>query len=160
MKRYLLTLCLALVLGDAQAVEVERNSLGMAFVKLPGGEFLMGSDEAPEALASAYPELPKERFSQLQDEGPVHRVRITRSFWMGQHEVTVGQFRRFVEASGHVPESVADGTGGYGWRADYDPATTKRGDAFEGRDPRYSWRNPGFAQGEDHPVVNVTWNDA
>ena len=144
----------------AHAADVERNSLGMAFVKLPAGEFLMGSDEAPESLALAYPQLPTSRFAKLDDEGPVHRVRITRSFWMGQHEVTVGQFGRFVEASGYVPESVADRTGGYGWRADYDPATTKRGDAFEGRDPRYSWRNPGFTQGEDHPVVNVTWNDA
>jgi len=161
MKRCLLILYL--VMGcTAQASEIEavRNSLGMAFVKLPAGEFMMGSDEKPETLAAAYPQLPKERFAKLGDEGPVHRVRITRSFWMGQHEVTVGQFRRFVEASGYVPESIADGTGGYGWRADYDPATTKRGDAFEGRDPRYSWRNPGFAQGDDHPVVNVTWNDA
>nr|WP_225617097.1 formylglycine-generating enzyme family protein [Variovorax sp. 38R] len=132
----------------------------MAFVRLPTGEFLMGSDEAPEALARDYPELPKERFTQLADEGPVHKVRITRAFWMGQHEVTVGQFRRFLEASGHVPESVADGTGGYGWRADYDPATTRRGDAFEGRAPRYSWRNPGFEQDDNHPVVNVSWNDA
>jgi formylglycine-generating enzyme required for sulfatase activity len=148
--------------GGARAddLTVERNSLGMALVRLPAGEFLMGSDEPPEALARDYPELPKERFTQLADEGPVHKVRITRAFWMGRHEVTVGQFRRFLEASGHVPESVADGTGGYGWRADYDPATTRRGDAFEGRDPRSSWRNPGFAQGDDHPVVNVSWNDA
>ncbi|MDY0107464.1 MAG: SUMF1/EgtB/PvdO family nonheme iron enzyme, partial [Giesbergeria sp.] len=58
------------------------------------------------------------------------------------------------------PESEADGTGGYGYNPAYDPATTARGDAFEGRNPRYSWRNPGFAQGDDHPVVNVTWNDA
>ncbi len=136
------------------------NSLGMAFVKIPAGEFLMGSDESPESLARAYPQLPRERFELLQDEGPVHRVRITKAFWMGRHEVTVGQFRRFVEASGYVPESEADGTGGYGWRADYNPSTTRRGDAFEGRDKRYSWRNPGFPQGEDHPVVNITWNDA
>ncbi|WP_309972443.1 formylglycine-generating enzyme family protein [Variovorax guangxiensis] len=158
MKRCLLIL--AIVFVGAQAAEGERNSLGMAFVKLPAGEFLMGSDETPESLARVYPQLPTRRFDQLDDEGPVHRVRITRSFWMGQHEVTVGQFRRFVEASGYVPESVADRTGGYGWNADYDPATTKRGDAFEGRDPRYSWRNPGFTQSDDHPVVNVTWNDA
>jgi len=160
MQRPLLLLLLTWVLAGAHAAEIEHNSLGMAFVKLPAGEFLMGSDEPPDTLARAYPQLPAARFAQLDDEGPVHRVRITRAFWMGQHEVTVGQFRRFVEASGHVPESEADGTGGYGWRADYDPATTPRGDAFEGRDRRYSWRNPGFAQGEDHPVVNVTWHDA
>src|SRR3982751_1073043 len=111
MKRCLLIL--AMVLVGAHAGEVERNSLGMAFMKLPAGEFLMGSDETPETLAGAYPQLPTWRFAQLDDERPVHRVRITRSFWMGQHEVTVGQFRRFVEASGYVPESVADRTGGY-----------------------------------------------
>jgi len=151
---------LALLASSAPAAEPERNSLDMPFVKLPAGEFLMGSDESSAALALAYPQMPKDRFEKLGDEGPVHRVRITKPFWMGQTEVTVGQFRRFLQASGHVPESEADGTGAYGWRADYDPATTKRGDAFEGRDRRYSWRNPGFVQGEDHPVVNVTWNDA
>ncbi|MET0518143.1 MAG: formylglycine-generating enzyme family protein [Burkholderiaceae bacterium] len=144
----------------AQAQTVERNSLGMALVRIPAGEFLMGSEESPATLARAYPQLPPERFAQLQDEAPVHRVRITRAFWLGRSEVTVGQFRRFLEASGYVPESEADGTGAYGWRADYDPATSRRGDAFEGRDRRYSWRNPGFPQGDDHPVVNVTWNDA
>ena len=28
------------------------------------------------------------------------------------------------------------------------------------RIPKYTWRNPGFAQTDDHPVVNVSWNDA
>jgi formylglycine-generating enzyme required for sulfatase activity len=74
--------------------------------------------------------------------------------------VTVGQFSRFLEKSGYRPESIADGTGGYGFNRDYDPSRTVRRDAFEGRDPRYSWRNPGFVQGDNHPVVNVTWNDA
>lgn len=146
--------------SQAQSAEAERNSLGMEFVPIPAGEFLMGSEESADELARAYPDMPRERFGKLQDEAPVHRVRITRPFWMARHEMTVGQFRRFIEASGHVPQSVADGTGAYGYRADYDPASSLRGDAFEGRDRRYSWRNPGFAQGDDHPVVNVTWNDA
>jgi formylglycine-generating enzyme required for sulfatase activity len=160
MKQVLIWLSLCLSGLPACAATVERNSLGMPFVRLPAGEFLMGSDESAESLAKAFPQLPRERFDQLGDEGPAHRVRITRPFWIGQTEVTVGQFRRFIEASGHVPESIADGTGGYGWRADYDPATSPRGDAFEGREKRYSWRNPGFAQGDEHPVVNVSWNDA
>ena len=158
--RRLFAVCLWLAFLPAHAADTESNSLGMQFVKVPAGEFMMGSDEPTVALAQAYPELPEARFNKLQDEAPVHRVRITRPFWMGKHELTVGQFRRFVEASGYKPQSEADGTGGYGYRAGYDPATSLRGDAFEGRDTRYSWRNPGFAQGDDHPVVNVTWNDA
>lgn len=136
------------------------DATGIDFVRIPAGAFRMGSDEDAQTLAQAFPAYDPARFTQLADEGPVHAVRITRAFWLGRHEVTVAQFRRFVEASGHVPESEADGTGGYGFNPTYDPGTTVRGDAFEGRSPRYSWRNPGFAQGDDHPVVNVTWNDA
>lgn len=136
------------------------DTLGLSFVRLPAGEFLMGSDESVDALARAYPGLERSRFEGLSDEAPVHRVRITRAFEMARHEVTVGQFRAFLQRSGHVPESIADGTGGYGHNPAYDPATSARGDAFEGRLPRYSWQNPGFEQGDDHPVVNVTWNDA
>ena len=145
--------------ASAPPAQIE-NSLGMRFVLVPAGEFLMGSDESPQALAAAFPDLERRRFDALADEAPVHRVRITRPFYLGRHEVTVGQFRRFLELSGYVPESVADGTGGYGYDAAYDPAKTVRGDAFDGRDPKYSWRNPGFEQGDDHPVVNVTWHDA
>ena len=140
--------------------QVIENSLGMKFVRLPAGEFLMGSDETPEALARDYPPYERKRFVELVDEAPVHRVRISQPFFLGQHEVTVGQFRKFIVASGYTPESIADGTGGYGYNPAYDPAKSKRGDAFEGRDPNYSWRNPGFAQDDTHPVLNVTWNDA
>lgn len=136
------------------------NTLGMRFVLVPAGEFTMGSNESPDALAAAYPDLERRRFEEIGDEAPAHRVRITHPFYLGQHEVTVGQFRRFLARSGYVPESVADGTGGYGYDPGYDPSKSARGDAFDGRNPKYSWRNPGFPQGDDHPVVNVTWNDA
>lgn len=137
-----------------------ENSLGMRFVRIPAGTYNMGNDEAVQTLAAAYPHLEPRRLAALQDEAPVHRVHITRAFYLGKTEVTVGQFQHFLQASGYVPESIADGTGGHGYNAGYDPATTQRGDAFEGRNPRYSWQNPGFAQSADHPVVNVTWNDA
>lgn len=145
---------------EAALPRLLQNTLGMTFVLVPAGQFLMGSDESLEALAADYPGYERRRLAELVDEAPVHRVRITQPFWLGQHEVTVGQFRKFLDASGYTPESVADGTGGYGYNASYDPSKTKRGDAFEGRDPRYSWRNPGFAQDDSHPVLNVTWNDA
>lgn len=136
------------------------NSLGMQFVLIPSGEFMMGSDEPADVLARDFPLLEHKRFAELVDEAPVHKVRISKAFYLGQHEVTIAQFRRFVEASGYRPEAEADGTGGYGYNRNYDPDKSQRGDAFEGRSPLYSWRNPGFAQGANHPVVNVTWNDA
>jgi sulfatase modifying factor 1 len=136
------------------------NRLGMPFVWVPAGEFMMGSDESPDALAADFPQYERSRFLKLDDEAPVHRVRITHPFYLGKTEVTVGQFRRFIEASGYVAESERDGTGAYGYNPDYDPATTERGDAFEGRHPKYSWRNPGFPQTDEHPVVNITYADA
>ncbi|MCY2991294.1 MAG: SUMF1/EgtB/PvdO family nonheme iron enzyme [Planctomycetota bacterium] len=36
---------------------------------------------------------------------------------------------------------------------------TPRGEKYEQK-PEYTWQNVGFSQGEDHPVVNVSWNDA
>lgn len=124
----LLTGCSGLPLAPTQPAF--ENSLGMKFVLVPAGEFSMGSDETPEVLAKDFPNLERKRFTDLFDEAPVHRVRITRPFLLGQHEVTVGQFRRFLEASGYQPESIADGTGGFGYRADYDPAQSDNGDAL------------------------------
>jgi formylglycine-generating enzyme required for sulfatase activity len=159
----LLTLLASPALSGEPAPELPpqaENSIGMKFVLIPAGEFMMGSDETPESLARSFPRYEPRRFMELADEAPVHKVRITKAFYLGRHEVTVGQFRRFVEASGYVPESERDGTGGYGFNPEYDPAKSARGDTFEGRNPKYSWRDPGFPQADDHPVVNVTWNDA
>ena len=136
------------------------DALGIPFVRVPAGTFLMGSDESVEAMSEAFPRYDRRRFEKIDDEGPVHPVRITRGFLLGQTEVTVGQFKRFVEQSGYAPESERDGTGGYGYDPAHDRSRAPRKESFAGRDPKYSWRNPGFPQGENHPVVNVTWNDA
>ena len=136
------------------------NSLGMQMLRIPAGAFMMGSDEPIAQLQQTYPLAERLRLENLLDEAPRHLVRITRPFYMAATEVTVGQFRQFVQQSGYVPESIADGTGGYGYNPNYDAAKSQRGDAFEGRDTRYSWANPGFEQDERHPVVNITWNDA
>lgn len=136
------------------------NTLGMKFVLIPAGTFVMGRTESVDALQQAFPAFEASRIEQLTDEQPAHLVEITKSFFLGQHEVTVGQFRKFLEISGHVPESIRDQTGGYGYNKDYDPSKTVKQDAFEGRDLKYSWQNPGFAQTEHDPVTNVTFNDA
>ena len=156
----LFTTCAVLASAALAEPTVIENSLGMKLVRIPAGEFMMGSAESPSVLAQAFPGYEPERFTQLQDEAPVHRVRISHAFYLGQHEVTVGQFRRFLAASGYVPQSVADGTGGFGYSADHVTRRQPNQDAFAGRDPKYSWQNPGFMQGDDEPVVNVSWHDA
>lgn len=152
----------AVPLESAASISPARmtNSLAMRFVLVPAGEFVMGSNEAPSTLAAAYPGYETRRLVDIADETPAHRVHITHAFWLGQHEVTLGQFRNFVHLSGYTPESEADGTGGFGYNPTHTPERSATGDAFEGRSQRYSWHNPGFAQSDDHPVVNVTWNDA
>jgi formylglycine-generating enzyme required for sulfatase activity len=60
-----------------------RTAPANGLVWIPGGEFRMGSDDF-------YPE-----------ERPVHAVRVD-GFWMDEHPVTVGEFRRFVKATGYV----------------------------------------------------------
>ncbi len=68
---------------------------------------------------------------------------------MGVHELTIGQFKRSVEDAGYETEPEREGTGSYG-------VDLKTSRWVEGRRPEYSWRNPGFPQGDDHPVVNIT----
>lgn len=158
---FCLLTCSCTSLSTIGSAEKEyTNTLGLLMLRIPAGEFTMGSEEPFESLHKAYPLAEKYRLENLFDEAPAHRVRITHPFYMGATAVTVGQFRQFVEQSGYVPESIADGTGGYGYNPAYDASKTERHDAFEGRDVRYSWQNPGFAQSDNHPVVNVTWNDA
>jgi sulfatase modifying factor 1 len=132
----------------AQPKEVV-NSIGMKLRLIPVGSFTMGtSKEEIDRLLKAFPGLRGEWF---EDECPAHQVRITRPFYLGAYEVTVGQFRKFVADAGYKTDAEKDGKGGYGW--------TETVGKVE-QEPKYTWRNPGFAQTDEHPVVNVSWNDA
>ncbi len=72
--------------------------------------------------------------NDYDNEKPLHDVYLE-GYWMGKTEVTVGQFRAFLKAKKH--ETEAEKSGG---------ANT--------------WENTGFKQGDNHPVVYVSWNDA
>jgi formylglycine-generating enzyme required for sulfatase activity len=136
--------------GDAKSSAI-TNSLDMRLVRIPAGEFLMGGQESAEHLVSSFAAYHR-RADFFADEFPQHRVRITRPFYLGACEVTVGQFARFVHDTGYRTQAETDGTGGWG----FNRATGM----CEGRRPGYNWRNPGFTQTDAHPVLNVTWNDA
>ena len=141
-------------------VRVIENQIGISFVRIPAGSFLMGSNESENSLRDDFPQYDSARLSSFEDESPLHRVVITKPFWMGKHPVTVGQFELFLRNSGYMPESIRDGTGGYGFNSLDANKKTSEEEVFEGRNSRYAWDKVGFIQESNFPVVNITWNDA
>lgn len=107
-------------------------------VVLPTGSFVMGS--------------PADEPGHLDSEEPQRRVDITIGFALGQSEVTVGQFREFVQAAHYATD--AERLGG---SAIYDEGSGRIVNRAG-----MSWQNDyrGERARDDLPVVNVSWNDA
>jgi formylglycine-generating enzyme required for sulfatase activity len=121
------------------------NSIGMKLTLIPSGEFMMGSKESAEETAAFFRKTYAEDAKPadfFMDEHPQHRVRITKPFYLGTYHVTRGQFRQFVASTAY--------------KTDFENADENYLE-FNGKD---SWRNAGFEQTDEHPVVNVSWNDA
>jgi formylglycine-generating enzyme required for sulfatase activity len=100
-------------------------------VYLPGGTFRMGDIQG----------------KGFDWERPVREVTLD-AFAIGRYPVTVGEFRRFVEATGYQTEAEREG-GAY---------------VFDGKEwgqkSDANWLNPYFPQEDNHPVVCISWNDA
>lgn len=125
------------LLSNAQEAASERMLQDCAtcppMVVVPGGSFIMGS--------------PDTELERRDVEGPQIELRIEQ-FAMSATEVTRGQYARF---AADTERSEDGGCFTYGFGSFTDPNAI---------DPRASWRNPGFEQSEDHPVVCVSWTDA
>ncbi|MEW6263937.1 MAG: formylglycine-generating enzyme family protein [Thermodesulfobacteriota bacterium] len=119
------------------------NSISQKFVLIPPGTFTMGSRDSAEEILRRYGGEAK----WYEKEQPIHQVTISRPFYMQTTEVTVGQWREFIRATGYKTEAET-GDGSFVWT----------GSKFEKQSGRY-WVNPGFSQGDDHPVTCVSWND-
>jgi formylglycine-generating enzyme required for sulfatase activity len=117
-------------------VEVKRH--GITFVLVPPGKFLMGS--------------PADEPGRSKDEQQF-QVTLTKPFYLSKHEVTVGQFRRFVEAKKYKTDGEKNGGG----HAHDEFAVWKHRAGT-------NWLKPGFAGkyklDDTHPVVHVSHTDA
>lgn len=69
---------------------LSKNKFGMEFVKVPAGEFMMGSMDSPMA-----------------QEKPVHKVAPTKDFWLGTTEVTQAQWLAVMDK---MPAKCNDGS--------------------------------------------------
>jgi|AntAceMinimDraft_8_1070364.scaffolds.fasta_scaffold22843_3 formylglycine-generating enzyme required for sulfatase activity len=111
---------------------LREERTGMEFILVKPGEFMMGSGDGETGE-------PAER--------PRHRVTVSRPYYLGRYEVTIGQFQDFIEDTGYRTNAEergkASGWDGRRW----------------GKKKGINWKNPGFNQVSDHPVVCVSLND-
>ncbi len=77
------------------------------------------------------------------EEGPPHRVTLTRGVWLGRTPVTWAQYLRFCEATGAAP-----------------PSRRIEGDVAGETVISAALAGPGVEAGPDHPVFHVTWREA
>jgi formylglycine-generating enzyme required for sulfatase activity/serine/threonine protein kinase len=110
---------------------VQTNSIGMKLVLIPPGEFTMASPKElieEELRAHAADSWYTDR---LPGEGPQHRVRITKPFYLGMYVVTQGEYQRVM---GNNPSEFS--------------ATGKGKDKVSGQDTKR------------FPVEQVSWDEA
>lgn len=101
-------------------------------IVVPAGAFEIGS--------------PLEEPGRGVDEGPLTVVKIPQPFAVARFEITRGEYEAFLRATGRP---VLGG------------CVTDRAKPGEwAPHPEMSLRDPGFPQGDDHPVVCVTFDDA
>ncbi len=72
------------------------NSIGMKLVLIPPGEFDMGSPKELIEEELKRPDNDQWYKEHLPDEGPQHRVRITRPFYLGTYLVTQEEYQRVI----------------------------------------------------------------
>ncbi len=116
----------------------DRSGEGPAMVVVPVGEFLMGSPEAEPGRSVS--------------ESPQHRVGIARPFALASSEVSVAEFRRFLQESKYQTDAERVGSSSF-----YDERTGRMA-----KRNGIHWQNDyqGGRAKSAEPVVHVSWNDA
>jgi formylglycine-generating enzyme required for sulfatase activity len=146
--------------GDREAA---RELWSMAGRLQPGSEEVdqaleaLEADEAADlagerfrdsmASGASAPEMvriPQGQFELGNSDFGKVEVSIDRPFAMSRREITVADFRAFVEASDYQGADHGCEVYENEWQY-YD---------------EFNWQSPGFPQQDEHPVVCISWNDA
>lgn len=80
-------------IGPAKVTPPEKtftNNLGMTFVLIPGGTFMMGSGKSPEEVVVRY----GGKIEFYRREHPQHQVTISQAFYLQTTPVTQAQWRK------------------------------------------------------------------
>jgi sulfatase modifying factor 1 len=160
----------AAVAAPTSAASTASTAAPPGMTLIAGGEFTMGTDD----------EL------SMPNERPAHRVRVD-AFWLDEHPVTNAEFRRFVEATGYITtaerkpdweelkKQLPPGTpkpdesmlvpGSLVFTPPDRPVPLDNLEGWWRWKPGADWRHPegpasDLAGREDHPVVQVSWEDA
>jgi formylglycine-generating enzyme required for sulfatase activity len=133
--------------GDVFMLEV-GNGVTMELMGIPPGEFMLGSTKEEQAWAVANGATEE----QVKREGEAPRkARIKEGFWMGRTEVTVGQWKQFVSATGYVTDGEKQGVS-FGPQGAQKPWGVVKG---------MSWKEPKcFALEDKQAVTCISWKDA
>jgi formylglycine-generating enzyme required for sulfatase activity len=124
----------------AIVVDVSRNGMSKTRAFVPGNGHAEWFTDHPQgqemvvvpAGTFMMGSLKKEP-DRHSSEGPQHKVTIAQPFAVGRPGITRGQFAAFVHNTNYRAVSTIDDR---------------------------SWRNRGFAQDDNHPVVCVNWDEA
>jgi len=76
----------------AERLTLDLGTTNMEFILIPAGEFVMGSPEAERQQAIREANARKLKTDTIPTEGPQHRVKITKPFFLGKYEVTQAQW--------------------------------------------------------------------
>lgn len=81
-----------------------ENRDGSTLIRIPGGDFPMGTDHADaQRMAQQY----GWRATRFHDESPQHTVHLD-AYYICQYPVTVAQYERFLEETGALPPACWD----------------------------------------------------
>jgi len=114
-----------------------QSPFRLELTDVPAGQFVMGGVTGDATVRP--------------NELPQRTVVFAEPFRISTYEITVGQFREFVEATKYKTEGERTGQGGW---------LPSRSSSFGSQKPEFIWSNPGYTVSDNLPVTMVSYDDA